>query len=138
MKVVSNAGPLMALGKLGLVHLLHQLYGPVMIPTAVYDEVVTRGPQHGDNFTKKRDHVHLGGIIIGRDNKLIKPKRGVDLNQLTYLAKQAWEIREKVFYQHYKIELLTWDQIITRAKRHIISHQTKTGPSNTVIDLTNH
>ncbi len=43
MKVVSNAGPLMALGKLGLVHLLHQLYGPVMLPTAVYDEVVTRG-----------------------------------------------------------------------------------------------
>ena len=47
MKVVSNAGPLMALGKLGLVHLLHQLYGPVMIPVAVYDEVVTRGLELG-------------------------------------------------------------------------------------------
>lgn len=33
----------MALGKLGLVHLLHQLYGPVLIPSAIYEEVVTCG-----------------------------------------------------------------------------------------------
>jgi hypothetical protein len=33
MIVVANAGPLMALGKLGLLHLLHPLplYGPVLI-----------------------------------------------------------------------------------------------------------
>jgi len=43
MKVVANAGPLMALGKLGLVRLLYQLYGPVLIPSAVYNEVVTHG-----------------------------------------------------------------------------------------------
>ena len=43
MKVIANAGPLMALGKLGLVHLLYSLYGPVLIPSAVYEEVVVRG-----------------------------------------------------------------------------------------------
>jgi predicted nucleic acid-binding protein len=43
MKVVANAGPLMALGKLGLLHLLHQLYWAVSIPSAVHEEVVTRG-----------------------------------------------------------------------------------------------
>ena len=43
MKVVANAGPLMALGKLGLVHLLHLLYGPVLVPAAVHEEVVIRG-----------------------------------------------------------------------------------------------
>jgi predicted nucleic acid-binding protein len=42
-KVVSNSGPLMALGKLGLVSLFHALYDSVLIPTAVYEEVVTRG-----------------------------------------------------------------------------------------------
>jgi predicted nucleic acid-binding protein len=47
MKVVANAGPLMALGKLGLVHLLHQLYNPVLIPSAVHDEVVARGLELG-------------------------------------------------------------------------------------------
>ncbi|NTU62332.1 MAG: hypothetical protein HGB05_02760 [Chloroflexi bacterium] len=43
MKAVSNAGPLMALGKLGLMSLLHALYDSVLIPTAVYEEVVTVG-----------------------------------------------------------------------------------------------
>ena len=43
MKVVANAGPLMALGKLALVHLLSRLYGPVLVPSAVYEEVVIRG-----------------------------------------------------------------------------------------------
>ncbi len=43
MKAVSNAGPLMALGKLSLVHLLHQLYEQVLAPSAVHEEVVVRG-----------------------------------------------------------------------------------------------
>lgn len=47
MKVVTNAGPLIALGKLGLVHLLSQLYDPVLLPTQVYQEVVTHGLELG-------------------------------------------------------------------------------------------
>jgi len=42
-----NAGPLMALGKLALVHLLSQLYGLVMVPSAVYEEVVVCGLELG-------------------------------------------------------------------------------------------
>ncbi|MSP14599.1 MAG: hypothetical protein EXR62_16790 [Chloroflexi bacterium] len=40
MKVVINAGPLIALGKLGMVSLLRQLYESVLIPTGVYEEYV--------------------------------------------------------------------------------------------------
>ncbi len=43
MKVVANAGPLIALSKLGILHLLPHLYESVLIPSAVYDEVVTHG-----------------------------------------------------------------------------------------------
>ena len=43
MTVVSNAGPLMALGKLGALHLFERLYGSVLLPTAVHEEVVLRG-----------------------------------------------------------------------------------------------
>jgi len=43
MIAVSNAGPLIALGKLGWLALLPQLYGPVWLPTAVYNEVVIQG-----------------------------------------------------------------------------------------------
>jgi predicted nucleic acid-binding protein len=47
MIVVTNAGPLMALAKLGLLHLLGRLYGKVHMPGAVFDEVVVRGMEQG-------------------------------------------------------------------------------------------
>jgi predicted nucleic acid-binding protein len=41
--VVSNAGPLIALGKLGCLDILAALYPVVHLPRAVFDETVTRG-----------------------------------------------------------------------------------------------
>lgn len=43
MKVVSNAGPLIALGKLGQLGLLLKLYREILIPREVYNEVVIHG-----------------------------------------------------------------------------------------------
>jgi len=45
--VVANAGPLMALAKLNLLHLLKQLYGQVQFPRSVYEEVVVKGIRRG-------------------------------------------------------------------------------------------
>ncbi len=45
--VLSDAGPLIALGKLNHLSLLADLYGVVQIPRAVYDEVVTQGRARG-------------------------------------------------------------------------------------------
>ena len=45
--VVSDAGPLMALAKLNLLHLLKALYSYVHIPQSVYDETVTEGMRQG-------------------------------------------------------------------------------------------
>ena len=36
--VVSNTAPLISLGEVGLLDILHQLYGDVWIPQAVFDE----------------------------------------------------------------------------------------------------
>ena len=47
MKAVTNAGPLIALGKLGLIQLLNQLFDPILVPASVYQEVVTRGLELG-------------------------------------------------------------------------------------------
>lgn len=44
---VVNAGPLMVLAKLNLLHLLKQLYGRVYFTEAVYHEVVTEGMRQG-------------------------------------------------------------------------------------------
>jgi len=45
--VVSNSGPLIALGKLGFLDILGHLYEKVKIPRAVYDEVVSGGRAGG-------------------------------------------------------------------------------------------
>lgn len=47
MIVIINSGPLMALGKLGLLDLLSRLYGTVKFPIAVFNEVVVRGRERG-------------------------------------------------------------------------------------------
>lgn len=47
MSTIVNAGPLIALGKLGLVYLLPHLYRPVHLPPAVYTEVVRGGLDAG-------------------------------------------------------------------------------------------
>jgi predicted nucleic acid-binding protein len=41
MNVISNAGPLIALGKLNRLELLADVYGQVEVTRAVYSEVVT-------------------------------------------------------------------------------------------------
>lgn len=47
MITVSNAGPLLVLSKLNLLHLLRQCYGSVLIPQAVYTETVVQGLRSG-------------------------------------------------------------------------------------------
>jgi predicted nucleic acid-binding protein len=53
--VVSNAGPLITLGKLNLLHLLGKLYSHVYISKVVYDEVIVNGIRFGciDAFRAK-------------------------------------------------------------------------------------
>jgi len=43
MIVVADSGPLIALAKIGKLHILHELFGEVVIPRAVWVEVVERG-----------------------------------------------------------------------------------------------
>lgn len=45
--VAANAGPLMALAKINLLHLLKQLYGRVHFPAAVYEGTVVEGTRQG-------------------------------------------------------------------------------------------
>lgn len=61
MKVITNSGPLIALGKLGLLDLPGQLYGqPLFLPSAVHAEVVLRGAEN--------DHAdaHVTQLAINR------------------------------------------------------------------------
>ena len=73
MKVVANSGPLMALGKLGLLDLLYDLYGRIYIPSAVYTEVVVRGSEHGyPDAYAARLAIQRGRLVVVtmKDNEL--------------------------------------------------------------------
>ena len=65
MKVVANSGPIIALAKLGLLSLLRELYGNVIIPSTVYHEVVTKGLQRGEEDAQDvKLAINLGYIKV--------------------------------------------------------------------------
>ncbi|MBC8198733.1 MAG: DUF3368 domain-containing protein [Desulfobacteraceae bacterium] len=66
MIVITNSGPLMALAKLGLLHLLGRIYGKVEMPEAVYDEVVLHGLEQGFS-----DSLHIR-LAIQRKQLIVK------------------------------------------------------------------
>ena len=43
MKIVSNSTPLIALSRINKLELLHSIFGSILIPNAVFDEVVLEG-----------------------------------------------------------------------------------------------
>lgn len=69
MTVVTNSGPLIALGKLGLLDVLFHLYGSVRIPTAVYIEVGVRGSERNyPDALLTRIAVQRGQLRVSRVN----------------------------------------------------------------------
>jgi predicted nucleic acid-binding protein len=47
-KIVSNSTPLIHLAKIGQLELLHNFFGNILIPQAVFDECVIEGYEHED------------------------------------------------------------------------------------------
>jgi len=53
-KVISNSSPLINFAALGRFTLLRELYGAIVIPDAVYHEVLTAGDNLGQRRWSKR------------------------------------------------------------------------------------
>ncbi len=70
MRVVSNAGPLIALSKLGQLGLMLKLYSEVLIPREVYNEVVVNGLSVGASdaqavdFLIQQGHVRVADVTL--------------------------------------------------------------------------
>lgn len=73
MRVVSNAGPLIALGKLGQLGLLLKLYDEILIPREVYNEVVVNGLRLGASDARAVDFLIRQGHIRVVDVTLPSP-----------------------------------------------------------------
>ncbi len=54
MKVVSNASPLVNLGRIGRLDLLREIYGELLIADAVWQEVVVDGAGSQDRLMSKK------------------------------------------------------------------------------------
>ena len=70
MKVVSNAGPLIALGKLGQLSMLLTLYGDILMPHQVYNEVVINGLRLGADdapavdFLVQQSYIQIVEVVL--------------------------------------------------------------------------
>ncbi len=90
MKVVSNAGPLIALGKLGRLGLLSQLYGVVLIAPEVYQEVVVNGLRLGApdadaaQFLIQQKQIQVEPVSLDSNDPLLAT--GIDLGEAETLA----------------------------------------------------
>lgn len=98
------------------------------------DEVAKSGHLRQRWGITSPDHVNFGGIIMGRDDRMVKSEANGGSRALQ-LASQALEIREHFFYKPNSIEFWTWDKVLAIAESQIISHQRITGDSEAAIDL---
>lgn len=73
MKAISNAGPLIALAKLGQLGLLLELFDEIVIPREVYNEVVTKGLLIGAPDAESVDYLVRQNQILVLDVTLPSP-----------------------------------------------------------------
>jgi len=77
-----------------------------------FDEYRSNG-QFLDRYQIRHPNdIKLGGIVIGRDDNLIKRQGGQNLNEdeMRQLVSSALRIRDEHFYRE-RIRVLTWDRI---------------------------
>lgn len=95
MKAISDAGPLIAFGKLGQLGLLLKLFDIILIPREVYSEVVSNGLLLGASEAGAVDFLVHEGHILVEDIPLPTPLPGwaqaIDIGEIEviFLALQA-------------------------------------------------
>jgi hypothetical protein len=79
-------------------------------------------------------NVRLGGIIIGKKDKMVLSGRE-DPEHARILAKQALKIRDESFYRPAGMCILTWDRIISLATNSTLTHVSVSGDPNATVDV---
>ncbi|MFH1634431.1 MAG: DUF3368 domain-containing protein [Chloroflexota bacterium] len=85
MKVVSDASPLVNLGRIGRLGLLQRLYGELIIPKAVWQEVVVDGAgQPGAVYVKSADWIKIRTVA---NKPLVQSfRQGLDAGEAEAIA----------------------------------------------------
>jgi hypothetical protein len=85
MNIVSNASPLINLAWIGQLDLINRLYGQVIIPEAVWNEIVIQGKdQPGSGEVKKAEWIQVQRV---EDQELVKSfRRDLDAGEAEAIA----------------------------------------------------
>jgi len=87
MIVVANAGPLIALARIGHFDLLHSMYGQLHIPPAVWDEVVDSGYERpGAEEVHAADWIHIVEVHDTVAVQLLRERLGAGESEAIVLA----------------------------------------------------
>ena len=75
MTIVSNTSPISNLAKIGQIDLLQKLYKTVLIPTAVYDELLD--PRAGETIIKAVQSASWLEVQVVQNQKLVGELRNI-------------------------------------------------------------
>ena len=90
MTVVSNASPLVALARIGQLDLIEKLYGQILIPQAVWDEVVIEGEgQPGAEEVSSADWIRTHAIANRQLAHGLSQNLGLGEAEAIVLAQEA-------------------------------------------------
>jgi predicted nucleic acid-binding protein len=106
MNVVSNSSPLISLGKLDMLFLLEKLFGKVIIPQAVYEEVVVKGSEE-----ESKDAFHVAALI---DQGIIRVEIVEMREDVLDKRLGRGEIEAIIFASRKKADVILMDDLLAR------------------------
>ena len=87
-RVVVNSTPLIALSNIGQLELLHKLYGQIMIPQAVYDEVTAKHDSACNQIRSFLDWIQVKPIRNIDEKKMYRAKLHTGEVEVMILAQE--------------------------------------------------
>lgn len=89
MKVICNSGPLIALSKVGKLEVLKKLFGEIIIPEAVWNELVKKGKDKpGSKEVKKAKWIKVQKVLNKLSVRLLLKEVDIGEAETIILAKE--------------------------------------------------
>lgn len=86
-KVIINSTPMIILSKIGMLEILQKRYGKVIIPQAVYEEIIVKDDV-AFNLIKSREWIEIKKVSAIEDKKLYKTKLHAGEVEVMILAQE--------------------------------------------------
>ena len=86
-KIIVNSTPLIVLGNIGYLWILKEMYGKIIIPRAVYDEVTVHNDVAG-NLLKSERWIKVDDSVVGADRKMYRARLHAGEVEVMILAQE--------------------------------------------------